>query len=130
MADELARGEGWAAATGPEALGEGYGFWKVRQALGVTEFGVNLITMPPAYNEGRRHYHERQQELYFVHRGTLSIEFGDGTRQEIRPGGAVRVDAETVREVSNPSQTEDVQYLAIGAEGGYVGRDGRRPSGD
>jgi uncharacterized cupin superfamily protein len=127
MADELARGEGWAAATGPGALGEGYGFRKVRQELGVTEFGVNLITMPPGYHEGRRHYHERQQELYFVHRGTLAIEFGDGTRQEIREGGAVRIDAATVREVSNPSETEDVQYLAVGAEGGYVGRDGRPP---
>jgi uncharacterized cupin superfamily protein len=130
MADELAQGEGWAAATGPEALGESYGFRKVRQELGVTEFGVNLITMPPGYNEGRRHYHERQQELYFVHRGTLAIEFGDGGRQEIRAGGAVRVDATTVRSVSNPSQTEDVQYLAIGAEGGYVGRDGRQPRED
>jgi hypothetical protein len=26
-----------------------------------------------------------------------------------------------------PSETEDVQYLAVGAEGGYVGRDGRSP---
>jgi uncharacterized cupin superfamily protein len=124
MASEVVSGEGWAAAPDAEALGEGYGFRKVRQELGVTEFGVNLITMPPGYDEARRHRHEHQQELYFIHRGTLAIEFGDGSRQEIGEGGAVRVDAATVRSVSNPSDAEDVQYLAIGAEGGYVGRDG------
>ena len=124
---EVLSGDGWAVAPDAEALGEGYGFRKVRQELDVTEFGVNLITMPPGYSEGRRHYHERQQELYFVHRGTLAIEFGDGSRHEVREGGGVRVDAATVREASNPSQTEDVQYLAVGADGGYVGRDGRAP---
>jgi uncharacterized cupin superfamily protein len=127
VASEIVSGDGWAVAPDADALGEGYGFRKVRQALDVTEFGVNLITMPPGYAESRRHYHERQQELYFVHRGTLLVQFGDGTKHEIREGGAVRIDAETVREVTNASDTEDVQYLAIGAEGGYVGRDGQVP---
>ena len=30
-----------------DELGEGYGFRKVRRALGVTAFGVNAIVFPP-----------------------------------------------------------------------------------
>jgi hypothetical protein len=47
-------------------LGEGYGFRKVRHALGVTAFGVNAIVYPPGY-QGFNHYHDTQDELYFVH---------------------------------------------------------------
>ena len=79
---------------------------------------------------GRRHYHDRQEELYFVHRGTLELEFGDGTRHRLGPGGLARVDARTVRVPRNPSDTEEVVYLCAGGEGGYVGRDGRMPDAD
>src|SRR4029079_18375130 len=37
-------------------LGDGYGFRKVRQPLGVTAFGVNAIVYPPGF-EGFLHYH-------------------------------------------------------------------------
>ena len=49
-----------------DELGEGYGFRKVRRALGVTAFGVNAIVYPPGY-PGFQHFHETQDELYFVH---------------------------------------------------------------
>jgi quercetin dioxygenase-like cupin family protein len=113
----------------PDALGEGYGFRKVRKELEVTEFGVNVITIPPGYESGR-HMHERQQELYFVHRGTIELGFGDGSTQTLSEGGAARIDRSTVRSIRNASDTEDAQYLAIGAEGGYVGRDGMVPEGE
>ena len=54
-----------------DELGEGYGFRKVRSPLGVTAFGVNGIVMPPGH-EGFLHYHDTQDELYFVHRGTAA----------------------------------------------------------
>ena len=126
---EVSEGDGWAVAPDAEALGEGYGFRKVRKILGVTEFGVNLLTIPPGYETGR-HLHERQQELYFVHRGGIEIEFGDGERREIREGGATRVDPSTVRKVRNLSDSDDAQYLVVGGEGGYVGRDGVLPEGE
>jgi mannose-6-phosphate isomerase-like protein (cupin superfamily) len=125
----VTEGDGWAVAADADALGEGYGFRKVRKVLGVTEFGVNLLTIPPGYETGL-HLHERQQELYFVHRGAIEVEFGDETRHEIREGGAARVDAATVRRVRNLSETDDAQYLAVGGEGGYVGRDGKLPQGE
>ncbi len=126
---EVTRGDGWAVAPDLDALGEGYGFRKVRKELGVTEFGVNVITIPPGYESGR-HMHERQQELYFVHRGTIELAFGDGSKQVLAEGGVARIDAATVRSIRNASDSEDAQYLAIGAEGGYVGRDGMAPEGE
>jgi len=120
---------GYAVAPDLDAIGEGYGFRKVRQQLGVTEFGVNAIVLPPSYETGA-HLHERQQELYFVHRGTIEIEFGDGSKHELREGGAVRVDPSTSRKVRNASDSDDAVYLVVGADGGYVGRDGKLAQGE
>jgi mannose-6-phosphate isomerase-like protein (cupin superfamily) len=111
-----------------DGLGEGYGFRKIRSGLGVTEFGVNAIVMPPNWETGG-HYHDRQQELYFVHSGRIEIEFGDGEAHELGPGGMARVDAATVRRIRNRGAEEAV-YVIIGAEGGYVGRDGQAPDGE
>jgi mannose-6-phosphate isomerase-like protein (cupin superfamily) len=124
----VVEGEGYAVAN-LDDLGEGPGFRKVRRALGVEAFGVNAIVLPPSYDAGR-HFHDRQQELYFVHSGRIAIEFGDGTSHELGPGGLARVDAATVRGVRNVSDSDDAVYLAIGGEGGYVGRDGRLPEGE
>jgi mannose-6-phosphate isomerase-like protein (cupin superfamily) len=126
---EVTRGDGWAVAPDLDALGEGYGFRKLRKELDVTEFGVNVISLPPGYETGG-HAHERQQELYFVHRGGIEMVFGDGSKQELREGGAARVDAPVVRSVRNLSETEGAQYLVVGAAGGYVGRDGVEPEGE
>jgi mannose-6-phosphate isomerase-like protein (cupin superfamily) len=126
---EVVEGEGYALAPDLDALGEGYGFRKVRRGLGVTAFGVNAIVLPPGYETGR-HFHERQEELYFIHRGRVAVEFDDGTTHELRPGGLVRVDPATVRKFRNLSDSEDAVYLVAGGSDGYVGRDGRLPEGE
>ena len=105
-----------------EELGEGYGFRKVRAALGVTAFGVNAIVYPPGY-EGFHHYHDVQDELYFVHSGSARVEV-EGETRTLGPGGLVHVESTTPRKVSNASETEDLVLLAIGGKGGYVERDG------
>ncbi|TMK26782.1 MAG: hypothetical protein E6G62_01630 [Actinobacteria bacterium] len=66
-------------------LGDGPGFRKVRKGLGVTAFGVNAIVLPPGIETGS-HYHDEQEELYFVHRGAIEMEFGDGSRGLLRTG--------------------------------------------
>ena len=119
-------GDGYTVAS-LDGIGEGYGFRKIRRELGVTEFGINAIVLPPAVETGF-HLHERQQELYFVHSGRVEIEFGDGKVFELGPGGLARVDAETIRSVRNRGP-EDAVYVVVGAEGGYVGRDGKLPEG-
>src|SRR4051794_41765756 len=82
-------GDGWAVGS-VDGLGSGPGFRKIRNELGVTEFGVNAIVLPPAY-ESRRHLHERQQELYVVLEGEIEFRLGDerrgGGRGGAPPGG-------------------------------------------
>ena len=109
-------------------LGEGPGFRKVRKGLGVTAFGVNAIVMPPGIESGS-HYHDLQEELYFVHRGTIEMEFGDGSVQRLQEGGLARVDAATVRKIRNVGDVDAV-YLCAGGKDGYIGRDGRVPPGE
>ena len=68
-----------------DELGDGYGFRKIRKALGVEAFGVNAIVYPPHY-EGPEHYHDTQDELYFVHRGRIRVDV-DGESRELGEGG-------------------------------------------
>lgn len=124
---DVIEGDGYAVAH-IDAMGEDYGFRKVRRAVGVTEFGVNAVVMPPDYGGGG-HYHDDQQELYFVHRGTVEFEFGDGSTHLLGPGAVARVDAATVRRFRNVGD-EDAVYLIVGAKGGYVGRDAHLPPGE
>jgi mannose-6-phosphate isomerase-like protein (cupin superfamily) len=119
---EPVEGDGYAVAH-IDALGDHYGFRKIRTGLGVTAFGINAICMPPSY-AGPRHAHEQQEEIYFVHRGTMRMDFGDGSSQVLGPGGIARVDAATVRQVANASPDEDLIYVSAGGKDGYVGRDG------
>jgi mannose-6-phosphate isomerase-like protein (cupin superfamily) len=105
-----------------DELGEGYGFRKVRQGLGVESFGVNVVVMPPQY-EGFFHYHDEQDELYFVHAGTARVEVG-GEERLLGPGGMVHVRSTTPRRVSNGGDG-DLVVLIVGAKDGYVGRDGQ-----
>jgi uncharacterized cupin superfamily protein len=124
MAKEPIKGEGWAVAS-IDDLGDGPGFRKVRQALDVTEFGVNGVVLPPGYTS-RRHYHDRQQELYMVLRGEIEFDL-DGAKHTLGPGGLARVDAPTVRALRNMSETDEAIYVCVGGQGGYVGRDGQVP---
>jgi mannose-6-phosphate isomerase-like protein (cupin superfamily) len=105
-----------------DELGEGYGFRKVRHELGVTAFGVNAIVMPPGF-VGFHHYHDTQDELYFVHSGTARVEV-EGDERILGPGGLVHVESTTPRRVSNASESEDLVLLVVGGKGGYVERDG------
>jgi mannose-6-phosphate isomerase-like protein (cupin superfamily) len=95
-----------------DELGEGYGFRKIRKALGVTAFGVNAIVYPPAF-EGVEHFHDAQDELYFVHRGRARVEVDDEERV-LDAGGLVHVESTTPRRVSNASETEDLVILVVG----------------
>ena len=111
-----------------DGLGDGPGFRKIRKELGVTAFGINAVVLPPHYAAGP-HYHERQEETYFVHRGTIAIEFGDGSEHVLDEGGIARVDPQTVRRVRNLGD-EDAVYVCAGGADGYVGRDGLVPDGE
>lgn len=118
----MQEGDGFAAATLDE-LGSGPGFRKLRAALGITSFGVNGMVLAPG-QVNRWHWHDRQEELYFVHAGELTIELEDTEPLVLGPGGMARIAPHVVRRLANRGDIE-CTILALGGADGYVGRDGR-----
>ena len=104
-----------------DELGDGPGFRKIRAALGVTAFGINGIVMAPGH-EGFLHWHDTQDELYFVHRGRVEVKV-DGETRILGEGELFHVESTTPRKVSNPFEEEAI-VLALGGKDGYVERDG------
>ena len=103
-----------------DEMGDG-AFRKVRRELGVTAFGVNVLVLAPGI-VGRPHYHDEQDELYFVHSGRARFEVG-GESRELGPGDMCHVESTTPRRLTNVGD-EDLVILVVGAKDGYVGRDG------
>lgn len=124
---EIVNGDGYAVGSLAD-LGEGPGFRKIRRGFDVKELGVNAIVMPAGF-ASNFHFHDEQEELYFVHAGQIEVEFGDGTKHTLGPGGIARVDAATHRRIRNTG-SDDAVYVIVGAKGGYVGRDGREPDSE
>ena len=104
-----------------DELGEGHGFRKIRTALGVEAFGVNAIVFPARY-EGPEHYHDTQDELYFVHRGRIRVDVA-GESRELGAGGLFHCGSTTPRRISNIGD-EDAIIFIVGGKDGYVERDG------
>jgi mannose-6-phosphate isomerase-like protein (cupin superfamily) len=96
-------------------------FVPLRRALGVTSLGLNQMLLRPG-QRGRIHRHERQEEVYLVLRGTLTVEI-EGEPHDLTAGEMMRVAPEVRRRVVNRG-TEVVSVLALGADGEHLGRDG------
>jgi mannose-6-phosphate isomerase-like protein (cupin superfamily) len=106
--------------TSLDELGPGV-FRKLRGALGITAFGANGIVLPVG-TEWFNHFHDSQDELYFVHAGRAGFEI-DGEAFEVGSGGAVHVESTTPRRFWNAGD-EELVVLALGGKDGYVERDG------
>ncbi len=97
-------------------------FQTLRRELGVSSFGLNLLLFEPG-ERARIHTHVRQEEVYIVLAGelTLLIEREPhvlGERRAARVGPGVR------RQLLNAGH-ERLVLLALGGDGEHVGRDGR-----
>ena len=97
-------------------------FVRLRQELGVASFGLNLMLLEPG-QRGRVHRHERQEEVYVVLEGTLTLELEDGETHELGPRSAARVAPATRRRLANRGDTR-VALLALGGAEPHQGRDG------
>src|SRR4029079_3950764 len=64
-------------------------FQRLRQELGVSTFGMNLIRLR-AGERGRIHRHDRQEEVYVVLEGTLTL-VSEGEPRELGRGEVARV---------------------------------------
>jgi quercetin dioxygenase-like cupin family protein len=96
-------------------------FQTLRRELGASSLGINLIRLQPR-QRGRIHRHERQEEIYVVLDGVLTL-YVEGEPHEVRQGQAVRVAPEERRQLVNTS-SERLVLLALGAAGDHPGRDG------
>jgi mannose-6-phosphate isomerase-like protein (cupin superfamily) len=96
-------------------------FVPLRRQLGVTAFGLNQMLLRPG-QRGRIHRHERQEEVYLVLRGTLTLEV-EGRAQDLAQGTLARVAPEVRRRLVNLGPGV-CAVLAIGAAGEHAGRDG------
>ncbi|HET6505202.1 MAG TPA: cupin domain-containing protein [Baekduia sp.] len=97
-------------------------FQSLRRELGVSSFGMNVITLAPR-QRGRIHAHERQEEVFVVLEGELTIAI-EGEEHAVAKHGAVRVAPSVRRQLVNRGSSTLI-LLALGAEGDHVGRDGR-----
>jgi len=83
-------------------------FFSLREALGITSFGMNLILLKPG-NRGRIHKHASQEEVYLVLSGTLQFKLDDEVI-DVPARTAVRVAPEVVRSVWNEGP-EDAEIV-------------------
>ena len=96
-------------------------FVRLRAELGVTGFGLNQIVLRPG-ERGRIHAHERQEEVYLVLEGTLSL-LVEGEETTLERGELARVAPAVRRQLVNRGPGA-LHVLAIGGAGEHQGRDG------
>ncbi len=96
-------------------------FVPLRRQLGVTSFGLNQIVLRPG-ERGRIHAHERQEEVYVVLRGTLTVEI-EGEPHDLAADEAIRVAPGVRRRIVNRGPGV-CSLLALGGANAHEGRDG------
>jgi mannose-6-phosphate isomerase-like protein (cupin superfamily) len=96
-------------------------FVSLRRALGVSTFGINLMLLRPG-QQGRIHRHERQEEVYLVLEGTLTLSV-EGEERELSRGELARVAPPVRRRLLNRG-SELCAIVALGGAEPHEGRDG------
>jgi uncharacterized cupin superfamily protein len=96
-------------------------FLPLRRELGVSTFGLNQMVLEPG-QRGRIHRHEKQEEVYLVLEGTLTL-YVEGEENALEAGEIVRVGPELKRQLVNRGP-ERVVVIALGGSNEHVGRDG------
>src|SRR5258705_10421767 len=85
---------------------------RVRAALGVTSFGMQIIDLPPNSGDAYpRHAHDDQEEVFLALRGSGEIVTGDETHQ-LDAETVVRVGPGVSRQIR--SGPDGIRVLALG----------------
>jgi len=103
-------------------LDSGERFQRLRAQLGVSTFGINLLVLQPGQT-GRIHRHERQEEVYLVLEGELSLVL-EREEHRVPAGGVVRVAPEVRRQLVN-RRSQRLALIALGGSEPHEGRDGQ-----
>jgi len=96
-------------------------FVPLRRTLGVSSFGINQLVLEPG-QRGRIHRHARQEEVYLVIEGTLTV-LVEGEEMTLGARELLRVAPDLRRQLVNRGP-ERVVLVAVGADGEHAGRDG------
>ena len=96
-------------------------FQLLRRELGVHSFGINAIVLAPG-QRGRIHAHERQEEVYLVLDGELTL-LVENEPHVLARDALARVGPGVRRQLVNAG-SEPLVLLALGADGEHAGRDG------
>ena len=96
-------------------------FVALRRQLGISSFGLNQLVLLPG-QRGRIHRHERQEEVYLVLEGRLTLLI-EGEPTELERGELIRVAPQLRRQLVNLGP-DRVVLLALGGDGEHAGRDG------
>jgi mannose-6-phosphate isomerase-like protein (cupin superfamily) len=96
-------------------------FLPLRRQLGVTSFGLNQIVLQPG-QRGRIHRHLRQEEVYLVLEGRLTLVI-ETEPTELGEGELIRVAPQVRRQLVNYGPGR-VVLLALGGAAEHRGRDG------
>ncbi|MBV9422537.1 MAG: cupin domain-containing protein [Solirubrobacterales bacterium] len=96
-------------------------FLPLRRQLEVTSFGLNQIVLAPG-QRGRIHRHQRQEEVYLVLEGRLTLAI-EGQETELEQGELIRVAPRLRRQLVNRGPGRLV-LIALGGAGEHEGRDG------
>lgn len=88
---------------------------RLTQATPLTQFGVNLVTLPPGAWSSQRHWHEKEDEFVYVLSGELVLVEDDGETL-LRAGDAAawKAGVHNGHHLQNRG-TEAARFLAIGA---------------
>jgi uncharacterized cupin superfamily protein len=87
---------------------------RLGDVFGLSQFGVNLVTLPPGCWSSQRHWHAREDEFIYVLAGELVL-VTDAGKIPMRPGDCTGFPAGTANghQLINRSDTEAV-YLEAG----------------
>src|SRR3954451_21870439 len=96
-------------------------FVALRRRLGVTSFGLNQIVLQPG-QRGRIHRHARQEEVYLVLEGTLTL-LVEAEEHTLEQGAVARVAPAVRRQLVN-TRGDLLVLLALGGSAEHAGRDG------
>jgi uncharacterized cupin superfamily protein len=87
---------------------------RLGDAFGLTQFGVNLILLPPGAASSQRHWHTDEDEFVYILQGIATLVADEGS-QRVEPGMVVGFPAgvETAHPLVNESDA-DVVFLEVG----------------
>ena len=117
---------------------------RLGDAGGLTDFGVNLMTLPPGGWSSQRHWHSHEDELVYVLEGELTLVEDDGEtilkagdcatfpkatgngHHMINRSGAIAVYLEVgSRNPDDLTTCSDIDLMSANADGRFVRKDGR-----